>query len=254
MVVTGSALLSLALMISQAMESVTRAFYSRSDLDLILASPVAARKVFAVRIATMALSVTMMAMLLAAPFINVLAFEGGARWLGAYGVVAAMGAAATAFAVALTVALFRSIGPKRTRLVAQIVAAVIGAAFVIGLQVAAILSYGTHVAHRFPEVGRGARARARCRQHRVVAGARDPRRPAGARDRARRKPRAARRRHRGVLGAVRRPRHRGGGRRRHARAPGPLVERVPPRLAQGRAAAARNGRCCAATRGWCRRR
>ena len=54
-----------------------------------------------------------------------------------------IGAAAAAFAVALTIALFRTIGPKRTRLVAQIVAAVIGAAFVIGLQVAAILSYGS---------------------------------------------------------------------------------------------------------------
>ncbi len=54
-----------------------------------------------------------------------------------------MGAAATALAVGLTVALFRGIGPKRTRLVAQVVAAVIGAAFVIGLQVTAILSYGT---------------------------------------------------------------------------------------------------------------
>jgi ABC-2 type transport system permease protein len=142
-VVTGSALLSLALMISQAMESVTRAFYSRSDLDLILASPVATQKLFAVRIATMALAVTVMATLLAAPFINVLAIEGGARWLAAYGVVVAMGAVAAALAVTLTVALFRSIGPKRTRLVAQVVAAVIGAAFVIGLQVAAILSYGT---------------------------------------------------------------------------------------------------------------
>jgi ABC-2 type transport system permease protein len=65
------------------------------------------------------------------------------RWLGAYGVILAMGAAATALAVALTVGLFRTIGPKRTRLVAQVVAAVIGAAFVIGLQVAAIISYGT---------------------------------------------------------------------------------------------------------------
>jgi len=46
-------------------------------------------------------------------------------------------------AVGLTVALFRTIGAKRTRLVAQVVAAVIGAAFVIGLQVAAILCYGT---------------------------------------------------------------------------------------------------------------
>ena len=39
--------------------------------------------------------------------------------------------------------LFRLIGPSRTRLVAQILAAVIGAGFVIALQIAAILSYGT---------------------------------------------------------------------------------------------------------------
>ena len=142
-VITGSALLSWSLMLSQAMESVTRAFYARSDLDLILSSPVAARRLFAVRIAAMALSIALMAMLLAAPFIDVLAVRGGVRWLGAYGVVLAMGLAATAFAVALTVALFRTIGPRRTRIVAQIVAAVIGAVFVIGLQVAAILSYGT---------------------------------------------------------------------------------------------------------------
>jgi ABC-2 type transport system permease protein len=43
----------------------------------------------------------------------------------------------------MTVALFRLIGPKRTRFVAQIVAAVIAAVFIIGLQVAAILSQGT---------------------------------------------------------------------------------------------------------------
>ena len=42
--ITASVLLSWLLMISQAMESMTRAFYARSDLDLILASPVAARR------------------------------------------------------------------------------------------------------------------------------------------------------------------------------------------------------------------
>ena len=130
-------------MISQAMESMTRAFYSRSDLDLILASPVAAHRLFAVRIATVGVSVAMMAMPLAAPFIDILIVRGGLRWMGAYGLIVAMGAAAAALAVGFTVALFRIIGPKRTRLVAQVVAAVIGAAFVIGLQVAAILSYGT---------------------------------------------------------------------------------------------------------------
>jgi ABC-2 type transport system permease protein len=141
-VVAGCMLLSFSLLLSQAMESVTRAFYARADLDLILSSPVAARKVFSVRIARIGGSVALIAMLLAAPFINVLALLGGARWLAAYGVVGAMGAMAAALAVALTVALFRTIGAKRTRLVAQIVAAVIGASFVIGLQVAAILSYG----------------------------------------------------------------------------------------------------------------
>ena len=142
-VITGSVLLSWSLMMSQAMESVTRAFYARADLDLILSSPIDARKVFAVRIAATALSVTAMAMVLAAPFINVLAMRGGPHWLAAYGVVFAMGVSATAFAVAVTVGLFHLIGPKRTRLIAQIVAAVIGAAFVIGLQIVAILSYGS---------------------------------------------------------------------------------------------------------------
>jgi hypothetical protein len=141
--VTGSALLSLSLMLSQAMESVTRAFYTRSDLDLLLSSPAPAPRIFAVRIATIGLSVMAMAALLAGPFIDVLAFEGGAHWLGAYAAIAAMGATAAALAVGLTTALFRTIGPRRTRLVAQIVAVVIGAAFVIGLQLAAIASSGT---------------------------------------------------------------------------------------------------------------
>jgi ABC-2 type transport system permease protein len=142
-VITGCAVLAWSLMMSQAMESVTRAFYARSDLDLILSSPAASRKVFAVRIATMACSTVLMAVLLAAPFINILVWRGGIRWLSAYGVVIAVGALAAGLSVALTVALFRTIGPKRTRLAAQIVAAIVGAIFVIGLQIAAILSYGT---------------------------------------------------------------------------------------------------------------
>ena len=141
--ITTTLLLSWSLLLSQAMESVTRAFYARADLDLILTSPVSARMVFAVRMGRIAIGAVAIAVLLAAPFIDVLALRGGARWLAAYGVVAAMGAVATAFALALTVALFRLVGPKRTRLIAQIVAAVIGAAFVIGLQVMAIFSGGT---------------------------------------------------------------------------------------------------------------
>jgi ABC-2 type transport system permease protein len=141
--VTGMIVIAFSMMLSQAMESVTRAFYARADLDLILSSPASARRVFALRIGAIALATTMMALLLAGPFINVLALKGGAQWLAAYGALAAMGATATTLALALTIALFRAIGPQRTRFIAQIIAAIVGAAFVIGVQAAAILSLGS---------------------------------------------------------------------------------------------------------------
>lgn len=142
-VVTATIFLGWALMLSQAIESVTRVFYARADLDLIMSSPVALTQVFSVRLAAIALSITVMALLLATPFVDVLVFGGGLRWLAVYGVVIAIGLSAAAVAIAATVLLFRLIGPRQTRLVAQIIAAVIGAGFVIALQIAAIMSYGT---------------------------------------------------------------------------------------------------------------
>ncbi len=140
---TGTLVLYGSMMLSQAMEAVTRAFYGRGDLDLILSSPFAAWRLFAVRIGAIAVTVEVMALALAAPFINILAGFSGLHWLAAYGVIAALAMVTVAVAVILTVGLFRTIGPKHTRLGAQIVAAVIGASFVIGVQLAAILSYGT---------------------------------------------------------------------------------------------------------------
>ena len=142
-VITATIFLAWALMLSQAIESVTRVFYARADLDLIMSSPVALANVFSVRIAAIALSVIAMALLLSTPFVDVLVIGGGIRWFAAYGVVIAIGLSAAAIAIAVTIVLFSLIGPSRTRLVAQILAAIIGAGFVIALQIAAILSYGT---------------------------------------------------------------------------------------------------------------
>jgi ABC-2 type transport system permease protein len=141
--VTSGIVLSASAMLSQAMESVTRIFYTRSDLELILTAPVQPGKLFAVRIAAMAVTATVMSVLVMGPFINVLAWRGGPHWLTAYGVLIAVSVATTALAVALTVLLFKLMGPARTRLIAQIAAAIIGGLFVIGLQVAAMLSTGT---------------------------------------------------------------------------------------------------------------
>ena len=142
-VMSATTFLAWALMLSQAIESVTRVFYARADLDLIMSSPVTLANVFSVRIAAIALSVIAMALLLSTPFVDVLVIGGGVRWFAVYGVVVAIGLSAAAVAIAVTLLLFRLIGPSRTRLVAQILAAIIGAGFVIALQIAAILSTGT---------------------------------------------------------------------------------------------------------------
>ena len=142
-VISATLLMSWALILSQAIESVTRVFYARADLDLLISSPATLANVFSVRIASIALSVTAMALLFSTPFVDVLVLGGGARWFAAFGVVIAIGLSASALAIALTLVLFRLIGPANTRFVAQILSAIIGAGFVIALQVAAILSYGT---------------------------------------------------------------------------------------------------------------
>jgi ABC-2 type transport system permease protein len=142
-VISATIFLAWALILSQAIESVTRVFYARADLDLIMSSPVKLANIFSIRIAAIALHVTGMALLLSTPFVDVLVIGGGPRWFAAFGVVIAIGLSAAAVAIAVTVALFQLIGPRRTRLVSQIVAAVIGAGFVIALQIAAIMSYGT---------------------------------------------------------------------------------------------------------------
>ncbi|MEM7289543.1 MAG: permease [Pseudomonadota bacterium] len=137
---TGCALLTFSLMMSQAMELVTRVFYSRSDLDLVLSSPVSEKKVFAIRIGSIALTTTFLSTLMFGAAINVMAIFNGVQWLAGYLVLIALGAIATALSLGIVIFMFRTIGAKRTRLVSQIVAAVVGAGFIIGIQIGAITS------------------------------------------------------------------------------------------------------------------
>ncbi|MEI8146183.1 MAG: permease [Alphaproteobacteria bacterium] len=138
---TGIGAMAWMLLLSQAMESVTRVLYSRGDVDLVLSSPAPARFVFALRLAIIAGAGTGLSVLMLAPFVTMLVLAGGSGWIAGYAVLVAMGASSGAVAIASTLILFRILGPRRTRLVAQIVAAIVGGAIVIGLQVAAIVGF-----------------------------------------------------------------------------------------------------------------
>lgn len=138
-------LLSLFMMlVAQAMEAVTRVFYTRGDLELILSSPASSIRVFAVRmVATTTASLALVATLIV-PLINMLAIDHAIGWLGGYGVLISFAALAQALALTITATLFDLIGPRRTRLLAQVVGALLGAGVVIGLQVPNILSSGEY--------------------------------------------------------------------------------------------------------------
>ncbi len=140
---TGSLALAFFMMMSQSLEAVTRAFYTRADLDLILSSPAPVRHVFAIRIGTITLTSAAMATVLAAPFINVAAVLDGPHWLAAYPAMLALSAIATALSILAVVTMLHYVGAARTRLISQIIAAIVGASFLIGIQIVAILSTGS---------------------------------------------------------------------------------------------------------------
>ncbi len=141
--VSGAGLLFFTLMFSQVMESVTRAYYARSDLDLILSSPASARRLFAIRTGAIAVSILTLSALIAGSFINMLMYHDGRHWLSAYAVMGCFAAVATSIAVILVLALFYLVGPKRTHLISQSVAAIVGADFIVGIQAVAIFYYGS---------------------------------------------------------------------------------------------------------------
>ncbi len=140
--ITASATFFVVMSLSQAIESVTRAYYSRGDFDLILSSPAPAHRVFWARTMMIALTSAFLAALMVSPFVNVLVYIDGPRWLMAYLVTLAMSGGVTALAVFITLSLFTTIGPRHTRLVAQVVSALVGAALFVGIQTSLILSRG----------------------------------------------------------------------------------------------------------------
>jgi ABC-2 type transport system permease protein len=132
-------LLIFTLMLSQTLAGATEALYTRGDLDLLFSAPISPRKVLTVRFASLAASAFSAFALLVLPFLIPLAIFGHWRWLAVLPVLGAYALGASGTGLALAVVLFGLIGPKRTRTVAQLIAAVIGAAFFLTSQIRTLL-------------------------------------------------------------------------------------------------------------------
>jgi len=134
----------LFLMISRGLVTVVDAVYTRGDMDLLLSSPLAPRSIIGVRAAAIAITLCFEAAFLIWPFANVFVLFGFFGWLKAYFVVPAMSMLACTISMVIGLGLFRILGARRTRVVAQILAAIIGMCFMLLGQLPNLLNSGAN--------------------------------------------------------------------------------------------------------------
>lgn len=125
----------MTLMLSSALKSSVLVLFERGDLDLLLSSPLPSRSIFTVRLASVAVGTVAPYLFFLAPFAHMGALLGHASWLAVYPVLLGMATIVACAAMLLTLGLVRTIGARRTRVVAQIIGALAGAMIFILSQV-----------------------------------------------------------------------------------------------------------------------
>ena len=140
-----SALLIVAttFMLSSAIKACVVVMFERSDLDLLLSSPLPSRSIFTVRLLGVCAGTAALYLFFLAPFAHAGLLQGQFRWLGIYPGVIALAVLCSCGAMLLTLGLVRMLGARRTRVVAQIVGALAGALLVIASQLHALTSTQT---------------------------------------------------------------------------------------------------------------
>ena len=139
MILGSGAVLIIPWIVAQSMTDLTRMLFGRSDLELILSSPVGARSLLAARALSIAIGAIASVGLLLAPVADMAALRGHPHWFALYPALIAAGLMGTGLGIILAMGLFLAVGPRRARLFSQIAATTVGASFVLGVQIIAML-------------------------------------------------------------------------------------------------------------------
>jgi ABC-2 type transport system permease protein len=142
LLVTGGLAFAFIFMLSRGLNGIVQVLYTRADLDLLLSSPIAPDSIIGARMGTVALTVTLEVALLAWPFADVFVLFGMFRWAKLYLLLPAIGMLSTSLGVVLALTLFRLLGPRKTRMVGQILAALIGMAIFLLTQLPNLMRHG----------------------------------------------------------------------------------------------------------------
>jgi ABC-2 type transport system permease protein len=141
---TSAAAALLLLMISRSLVRAVQVLYTRGDFDLLLACPLPAHRVMAARGALIAVAVTCEVGFLIWPLANAFALFGNPVWLKAYLLVPTLGLLATSIGLLLTLLLFAICGPRRTRVIGQVLSAIIAVGFTLCVQLPNMLYGSSH--------------------------------------------------------------------------------------------------------------
>jgi len=123
------------LMLGHALIASTEAVYTRGDLDLLLSSPFSPWTVLTVRALGVAVRVATVYVALCSGVLVSLVFLGAWQWLGIAGALIGLTLFTTAIGLVITMLLFAAIGPRATRVAAQVLGALIGASLVLAFQI-----------------------------------------------------------------------------------------------------------------------
>ena len=122
------------LMVGHALIAATEAVYTRGDLDLLLSSPVSSWTVMTVRALGIAVRVATVYVALCSGVLVSLAILGAWQWLAMGPALIGLALFATSAGLVAAMILFATIGPRATRVAAQVIGALIGASIVLIFQ------------------------------------------------------------------------------------------------------------------------
>lgn len=122
------------LMLGHALIAATDAVYTRGDLDLLLSSPFSPWTVMTVRALGVVVQVATTYLVLLSGVLVSLAILGAWQWLSLGPALIGLALFMTGFGLLIAMALFATIGPRATRVAAQVIGAFVGASIFLAFQ------------------------------------------------------------------------------------------------------------------------
>lgn len=122
------------LMLGHALIAATDAVYTRGDLDLLLSSPFSPWTVMTVRALGVAVQVATTYMVMISGLLISLAIMGAWKWLAIGPALIGLALITTGGGLFVAMALFATIGPRATRVAAQVIGAFVGASIFLAFQ------------------------------------------------------------------------------------------------------------------------